>query len=752
MSPLARVALLLAVTLSTAAAPPPAPSLVNPDFENGAPGELPPGWHAPTSHLGYATVLTTDAPKQGKQCVRVSGAPKPTESGMPAFGNVMQQIDATAYRGRRVRLRGAVRVEGARAGAGLWLRVDLPNRQMGFLDNMQDRPIRSAQWAYYDIAADVAGDAETLNLGMMLTGEGSAWLDDVTLTVVPNVSMRAAPPRAVTARGLENLAAFARLFGIVRHFHASDEAANANWDAVAVNAIDVVENASDPSELVARLTEVLRPLAPSMHIYRTDAKPMIKIGKPAAATAIVAWEHHGFGFAQPHYNKMYRSERIRRDVDAPANGLPDPLQPLRIDLGGGVSAFISLAVYADATHTLPEPSRPPMVLSESLFTGNDRATRIGAVVILWNILQHFYPYFDVTDVDWPAELRNALRTAATDRDEADFLITLRKLMAAIHDGHGSVSHPSLLQRATLPVAWRVIGESLVILNADAEGISAGDEVLAIDGKPAMQAVRERESLISGATPQWRRAMAVYELTTGRADKKAALTIANADGTTRQVTLAYAPRNEPLRMKRPEKIAELKPGLWYVDLDRISDADFDAALDELAMARGIDLRGYPRTGAKPLQHLIDGPTRSARWNVPILRRPDREGVDWDTGGRWDLQPAQPRLTKNVAVLTNGSAISYAESWMGIVEAYKLGEIVGEPTAGTNGNVTMIKLPGGCNVVFTGMKVLKHDGSRHHGIGIAPTVPVLPTLAGIRAGRDEQLEKAIEVLENKTKAAQ
>lgn len=83
-------------------------------------------------------------------------------------------------------------------------------------------------------------------------------------------------------------------------------------------------------------------------------------------------------------------------------------------------------------------------------------------------------------------------------------------------------------------------------------------------------------------------------------------------------------------------------------------------------------------------------------------------------------------------------------MGIIEAYKLAAIVGETTAGTNGNINIVQLPGGYRVVFTGMKVLKHDGSRHHGVGIAPTVPVSPTLAGIREGRDEQLEKAIEVL--------
>ncbi len=44
----------------------------------------------------------------------------------------------------------------------------------------------------------------------------------------------------------------------------------------------------------------------------------------------------------------------------------------------------------------------------------------------------------------------------------------------------------------------------------------------------------------------------------------------------------------------------------------------------------------------------------------------------------------------------------------------------------------------------MRVLKHDGSRHHLVGIGPTVPAAPTIAGIRAGRDEVLEAALRVV--------
>ena len=44
----------------------------------------------------------------------------------------------------------------------------------------------------------------------------------------------------------------------------------------------------------------------------------------------------------------------------------------------------------------------------------------------------------------------------------------------------------------------------------------------------------------------------------------------------------------------------------------------------------------------------------------------------------------------------------------------------------------------------MKVLKHDGSPHHGVGIQPTVPVAVTRAALAGSRDELLEEAVQLL--------
>ena len=43
----------------------------------------------------------------------------------------------------------------------------------------------------------------------------------------------------------------------------------------------------------------------------------------------------------------------------------------------------------------------------------------------------------------------------------------------------------------------------------------------------------------------------------------------------------------------------------------------------------------------------------------------------------------------------------------------------------------------------MKVVKHDGSQHHGVGIQPTIFLSKTIKGVREGKDEFLDKAIEL---------
>src|SRR5262249_34841018 len=90
----------------------------------------------------YQVQIVSGKAYKGNDCAEIESTGQPEDR---EFGNIMQFFDATPFIGKTVRYRAAVRVEGS-GRAQLWMRVDRKEKQMGFFDNMDDRPINSSQW------------------------------------------------------------------------------------------------------------------------------------------------------------------------------------------------------------------------------------------------------------------------------------------------------------------------------------------------------------------------------------------------------------------------------------------------------------------------------------------------------------------------------------------------------------------------------------------------------------------------------
>ena len=747
------------------------PALVNPGFEQTEPGKAPDGWELrPRSKaFGYRARVSEEKPHAGRRCLELSLPAYP--QGFGHFGLVTQALPAEALRGQRVRFRAAVRAEVPQSayGAALYARVLRPGFRPGHSADMADRTVRDKDWKEYHVIVDVAPDAERLEVGFLLTVPGKAWFDDTAVEVVGRAGEGNEPPRPLAGRGRDNLVALARLLGIVRYFHPSDEVAAADWGRFAIEAIPVVEPARSPEDLAQRLTELFAPLAPAVQVFPVGRAPAAVpelAGPPAGAPArVVAWRHVGVAPHGTHGSS--RSERVAdRELAGAAKlplgpePLPKPNEPYEIDLGGGVACRVPLALYADARGTLPratsKPS-PPAKPANFPPTGDDRSTRLADVILAWDLFQHFYPYFDDVETDWPAALREALTSAATDRDAAAFHDTLKRLVALAYDSHGTVRGGSgtVALDGALPLAWDWVEDRLVVVNADrehADRVKPGDVVRAIDGVAADERVKAAERLVSGATPQFRRYRAIQELRNGPAGQPVKLELQPFKGPAYTMTLRRQPaddsplRGPNLREWRLPRLTELKPGVLYVDLDRFNPEDFAReAAEKVSQAKGVvfDVRGYPLAPLGLVQWLAEKPIRSDHFEDVITRFPDRQKVVRVDRG-WQLPPARPRLKAKVAFLTDGRAVSYAETFLSLVANHKLAPIVGGPTAGSNGAVNVYVLPGSYRVSWTGHHTTRLDGTRFHGVGVRPTVPVRRTIRAIAAGRDEVLEKAIEVV--------
>lgn len=73
-----------------------------------------------------------------------------------------------------------------------------------------------------------------------------------------------------------------------------------------------------------------------------------------------------------------------------------------------------------------------------------------------------------------------------------------------------------------------------------------------------------------------------------------------------------------------------------------------------------------------------------------------------------------------------------------------KIIGSTTAGADGNVSDIMLPGGLKTRISGIGVYYPNGKETQRVGIVPDIEVKPTIEGIRKGKDELLLKAIEII--------
>jgi hypothetical protein len=719
----------------------------NLDFEAGTAGDTPPGWQPAVAQPqpGVSARLVSDEKHGGAQAARLSR----DATASPASSlNLVQFFDATTYRGRRVRFRMAAKVDTPTSPAQMWMRIDGPSPPGAtpptlFLDTMDDRPIVASDWRFYEIVADVPQGAARILFGVFLNGVGNAWVDDATFDVVPRIDPPAPDaPKAITRRGLVNLMALARLVGYVRHFHPSDEAAATDWDALAIAGVKAVESSADGDALTRRLADLFRPIAPSISVVPSGTA-RAAARETEAATPQRAWRHIGFGLSTTQ--NVYRSERIT---------VSQPIPEFTAELGGGVSVRIPLSLPADDSGTLPHAetgSAPPAPhLTRGRFTMNDRSTRIGTVILAWNVLQHSYPYFDIVKTPWSVSLSTALQEAATDKNDVDFIATLRRMIAGLHDGQARVmgaGDADLQFGPALALDW-IEGKLTVVAADDATGAQPGDVVVMIDGTPAPLMLEAAETFISSATPQWTKARSVQEILQGPKGSSLKLRVERGGDAPRVDLTVMRTVNSYPPLRRADPIGDLQDGIMYVDLGRVTESDFTAALPKLVEAKGIvfDLR-TPPAYLRPeplLSHLSDTPVKGPQFLLPVIAAPDREQTTFVHSGEWNIAPTPPVLTAKKVFVTDAHAIGYAESILEIVQALKLGDIVGGPTAGTDGTVNRFQLPGDYTVLFTGTKVLKHDGNPIHGTGITPTVAVAPTREGVTAGRDELLERAIQLL--------
>ena len=143
----------------------------------------PTGWFmAGSKPANYNTGVDRGEVNNGQPSAFLGSKVQNTEG----FGTLMQSISAGDYVGKRVRLRAWVKSQNVAEWAGVWMRVDKEQTTVAF-DNMQDRAIKGTlPWKQYDVVLDVPRDSTGIYFGVLLSGTGEVWMNDVSFENVGN--------------------------------------------------------------------------------------------------------------------------------------------------------------------------------------------------------------------------------------------------------------------------------------------------------------------------------------------------------------------------------------------------------------------------------------------------------------------------------------------------------------------------------------------------------------------------------------
>lgn len=552
----------------------------------------------------------------------------------------------------------------------------------------------------------------------------------------------AIPFRADPAPGparIARLVALARVAEAAHHFHPALDTDSIRWADAEVEAIRRVSEATDDTTAVEAVGILLSELGDSWSrvVFPGESEFSDERGTVQLVRAYAGWPPER-GTTSGGFTAFWMrapEPRIRR---FPLPGGAVAVLRLSQRIRGETGAQERVASLGQRGIAWPAVDLP------------DSAWRILAAFRLWSVLDDFAVTRDSVE-GWDKALAEAIPELEAAPDAAAYGRALARMATRFRDSHIVVSSPALWDwygRATLPVRVRMIeGVPLVVDVADdtlrASGaLRVGDEILSVDGEAAWLRLERFRGVRSASNEHAYLRAAAQDLLRGPEGETVHLVVENADGV-RQTAL---PRSvaawETLRTQRRGPARRvLADSIGYVDLDRIEPDEGKELFESFRSFRVIlfDARGVSG-GTDDRLSDGSGPV-AARFRRPLTTGPSPE----DRGATEFVQrvpsDAHERWPGRTAVLVDERTQGQAEHTGLFLRAANGAVLVGSPTAGASGDLTNLTLPGGIVVTFTGQEVRLADGADLQRVGLRPDLPVRPTIAGIRAGRDEVLEAAV-----------
>jgi C-terminal processing protease CtpA/Prc len=381
--------------------------------------------------------------------------------------------------------------------------------------------------------------------------------------------------------------------------------------------------------------------------------------------------------------------------------------------------------------------------------------RLLALYRFWNIIEYWSPYRNLIKEDRDAVLREFLPRLWMAAGEDEYRLAMMALIARVKDGHAnlwnslSVRPPRGSYR--LPVNVRFIEGRTVVTGFSDEslgpltGLRVGDVIVSIGGARVDSLITAWAPYYAASNQAARLRDIALSLTQGPAGR------VSVKGERAGATFEVQPERIPIETLDPkagrtndlpgQTFQRLTDDVAYLKLSSVSAAQ---ASEYIRKASGskvlvIDIRNYPSEFVVFAlgSHLVSKETEFARFTVGNPANPGT--FLWTRPVA--LLPAPPMYSGSVVILVDESSQSQAEYTAMAFRSAPNSLVVGSTTAGADGNVSRIGLPGGLRTLISGIGVFYPDRRPTQQVGVVPDLVVQPTIAGIREGRDEVLEAAV-----------
>ncbi|MDD5570168.1 MAG: S41 family peptidase [Bacteroidales bacterium] len=518
-----------------------------------------------------------------------------------------------------------------------------------------------------------------------------------------------------------------KVWGFVKYFHSKVSNCEVNWDSVLVGTLPLIKNAVTKDDFNNALDTMLNAAGP-MDIA---VAPLPDTLPPELK------RNRNFGWINDSI--------FRPDVKTLLDTIKNNFRPDSI-------CWVKDNDYSSPSYKgwLVFPYDDPMINYNIYANYPDEFTRLMIIFKYWNIINYFNPYNYALDMPWDSTLYNNILPITTDSDYTGFYKSFKKITANANDEHVELcTYGNVFSFPGYYVPWitlRYIQNNYVVVKSNVAGISKGDVIISIDSKTTTQWEDSLRPYISaGNSSIFKKLMCKYILG-GTYNSSIQIVYKDSLGNneTKNSTRIYATEN----YYPNDTLSSIKWKKWdcnvgFVNMANLQTSDVNNMYNELKNTTSIifDIRNYPNGTAWPIADLMYPDRRCfSKLTIPDVTYPGTYSWYYDSLG---LNSNPSSYTGHVIILCNEETLSQAEFSCMILKAMPNATIVGSQTAGADGNVTSFNLSLDIHTGFTNLGVYYPNGDSTQRIGIVPDSVAYPTIDGVRHGRDEVLEKALEI---------